>query len=698
MFPDKYGQEGKINLKSSLIEKLLEKSDVLVAVLVVTIVMMMIIPLKPGFLDVLITFNISFGLIILMVSMFNTDPLDFSVFPSLLLIMTLFRLALNISSTRLILLNANAGRVIATFGDFVVGGNPVVGFIIFLILVVIQFIVITKGAERVSEVGARFTLDAMPGKQMAIDADLNAGLINEDMARKRRQKIQDEADFYGAMDGASKFVKGDAVAGIIITIINIVGGLIIGMAQKHMSLGEATQLYTILTVGDGLVSQIPALLISTATGIVVTRSASEGSLGRDLAIQLFSKPKALGIVAIVLFGLGSIGLPRGPMYLLASFFGFLYFTFRKSSKSVEEEQAIEEEQEAEEIKKTENVVELLQIEKMELELGYGLIPLVDADQGGDLLDRIVMIRRQCALELGFIVPPIRIRDNMQLKPNAYAIKIKDMQLVAGELILDNYLAIGPGIENDEELPGVDTVEPAFNLPARWVDTSQKDKAEIKGYTVVDPPSVLATHLTTIVKVHAYELLGRQEVQNVIDFIKEQNSTVVEELIPDLMSIGDIQKVLSNLLKEQISIKDMLTILETLADYAKITRDNDVLTEYVRQALKRHISKQFADEGQKIYALTMDTLLEEKLRDSIQQTDFGSYIALDPEIAQPLIDRMIKQYEDLNNRGYNPVVLCAPVLRIYFKRLMERFIPNLVVLSYNEIEAGIDVEVIGMVSI
>ncbi|ABI68187.1 flagellar biosynthesis protein FlhA [Syntrophomonas wolfei] len=676
---------------------LFKHSDLMIAILVVSIVMMMIIPMKPVLLDILLSFNISFALIILMVSMFNTEPLEFSVFPSLLLVMTLFRLSLNVSSTRLVLLYAYAGEVIQSFGNFVVGGNPVVGMVIFLILVVIQFIVITKGAERVSEVAARFTLDAMPGKQMAIDADLNAGLIDEDTARSRRENIQREADFYGAMDGASKFVKGDAIAGIIIIIINIVGGFIIGMAQKGMSWDEALQVYTLLTVGDGLVTQIPALLISTATGIVVTRSASKLSLGQEMTTQLFAYPKAMGLAAVILLVLGSIGLPRLPMYSLAAFFGILYMLFRNSTGDLVDEERLEEVEEAEAIKKPENVVELLQVEKMEMELGYGLIPLVDAEQGGDLLERIVMIRRQCAVELGFVVPPIRIRDNMQLKPNNYVIKIKGSQIAAGELFLDHYLAMGPGIENDQELLGIDTIEPAFNLPARWIDTTAKDPAELKGYTVVDPPSVLATHLTSIIKTHAFELLGRQEIQNTISFIREQNSAVVEELIPDLMNIGDVQKVLANLLKEQVAIRDMVSILETLADYAKITKDTDVLTEYVRQALKRQISLQYAGEEGRLTVLTLDPSLEGILRDSVQQSDFGSYLAVDPDIAQKMVDKLSLYYEDLSNKGITPVLLCAPVLRLYLKRLLERFIPHLLVLSYNEIDAGISVEVIGMVS-
>lgn len=676
---------------------ILDHSDSFMAIIVITIVMMMIIPVNTDLLDILLTFNISFALVILMVALFNIDPLDFSVFPSLLLVMTLFRLSLNVSSTRLILLNAAAGDVIASFGQFVVGGNTVVGMVMFLILVVIQFIVITKGAERVSEVAARFTLDAMPGKQMAIDADLNAGLINEETARQRRQKIQDESSFYGAMDGASKFVKGDAIAGIIIVIINITAGLLIGMMQKGMPIGEAVQIYTILTVGDGLVTQIPALLISTATGIVVTRGSANTSMGKQAAAQLLGNAKSLGITALILLGLGSIGLPMIPMYSLALFFGLLYFVLRTAIHEEEEENVLEEQEEAEAIKKPENVVELLQVEKMEMELGYGLIPLVDAEQGGDLLDRIVMIRRQCAIELGFIVPPIRIRDNMQLKPNAYAIKIKGMDVADGELILDSYLAIGPDIDNDKELAGVDTVEPAFNLPARWVDISEKELAEAKGYTVVDPPSVVATHLTAVIKSHAFELLGRQEIQNIIDFIKENNKAVVEELIPDLMNIGDVQKILANLLKEQVTIRDMVTILETLADYSKITKDTDVLTEYVRQALKRHISRQYAGDNNRLSVLTIDPAMEEILRDAVQQSEFGSYLALDPGIAQSMIDKLQSQVERLNRNGSSPVLLSAPVLRIYLKRLLERFIPGLVVLSYNEIEPGVDIEVIGMVS-
>ena len=513
---------------------------------------------------------------------------------------------------------------------------------------------LSPGEQKESlKLAARFTLDAMPGKQMAIDADLNAGLINEDEARERRQKIQREADFYGAMDGASKFVKGDAIAGIIIVIINVVGGLIIGMAQRGMPAGEAVQVYTLLTVGDGLVTQIPALLMSTATGIVVTRSASQFNLGKELTLQVFSYPKALGLAAIILFILGTIGLPRTPMYALGAFFGALFILTRNAGKAEEEQELTEDVAEAEQIKRPENVMELLQVEKMEMELGYGLIPLVDVEQGGDLLDRIVMIRRQCAVELGFIVPPIRIRDNMQLKPNSYVVKIKGAEIASGELLLDHYLAIGPDIENDMDLIGVDTVEPAFGLPARWINTAQKDQAEMNGYTVVDPPSVLATHLTTVIKNHAFELLGRQEVQNMVDYIKEQNPAVVSDLIPDLINLSELQKVLSNLLREQVSIRDLTTILETLADYGRLTKDVDVLTEYVRQALRRQITRQYAGEDKKLQVLTLDPAVEDILRSSIQQSEFGSYLAVDPEVAQSLIDKVSRYHEDLIRRGTTP---------------------------------------------
>ncbi|MGE5417133.1 MAG: flagellar biosynthesis protein FlhA [Acidobacteriota bacterium] len=676
----------------------MSNTDIIAAVAIIAVVMMMIVPVPKPLLDIFLVFNISFALVILLVSIFTINPLEFSVFPSLLLVTTLMRLAMNVSATRLVLGEADAGNVIEAFGNFVAEGNMIVGFVIFLILVVIQFIVITRGAERVSEVAARFTLDAMPGKQMAIDADLNAGLINETDARTRRKDIQREADFYGAMDGASKFVKGDAIAGIIIIIINIVGGLIIGMVQRGMPWADASKTYTILTVGDGLVTQIPALLISTAVGIIVTRSASNANLGEELSTQLLAQPKVFAMATVVLVLLGMIGLPKLPLFIIAALFAAIYFYQSQVAPVVEEEEMVEDvSEEVEQIKKPENVMELLNVEKMEMELGYSLIPLVDSEQGGDLLDRIVMIRRQAAVDLGFIVPPIRIRDNMQLKPNMYMIKIKGLEVSRGELFLENYLAIGPGIEEDLEITGIDTLEPAFRLPARWIDTMDRERAENKGYTVVDPPSVVATHLTQVIKGHANELLGRQEVQNMVAYVKEQSPAVVDELVPDLLSVGDIQKVMANLLHEQVPVRDMVTILEALADYAKLTKDTDVLTEYVRQALKRHITRAYVNEENRLPVITLDPAFEEYLRDSVQQSDFGSYLAIDPNRAQLMVRKLNGHMEDMARQGYTPVVVCAPVLRIYFKKLIERFIPGLAVISYNEIEPDIEIDVIGMVS-
>jgi len=682
---------------TTVLNRMMSNSDVLVSVGVICVVMMMIIPIPKQVLDIFLTFNIGFALVILLVSMFIQSPLEFSVFPSLLLITTMLRLSMNVSATRLILGEADAGEVIHAFGSFVVKGDMVVGFVIFLILVVIQFIVITKGAERVSEVAARFTLDAMPGKQMAIDADLNAGMIEEKEARSRRRDIQREADFYGAMDGASKFVKGDAIAGIVIILINIIGGLIIGVLEKGFTLSEAAHRYTVLTVGDGLVTQIPALMISTAVGIVVTRSASDVNLGQEMTKQVMAHPRVLAIAAAVLVALGLIGLPKLPMFTMAGLLMTMALVYRRVTATAETTQPEETLEEVQEIRRPENVMELLHVEKMELEIGYSLIPLVDSDQGGDLLDRIIMIRRQSAVELGFIVPPIRIRDNMQLKPNQYVIKIKGLEVTRGELAVDCYLVIGPGIGEDIELHGTDTVEPAFKLPAKWVDIQEREIAEAKGYTVVDPPSVIATHLTQIIKERAHELLGRQEVQSMIDYIKEQNPAVVQELIPDLASVGDVQRVLCNLLQEQVPIRDMATILEALADYAKLTRDPDILTEYVRQALKRHISRKYVGDDNRISVITIDPALEEYLKESLQQSDFGSYLAIDPTRAQNMVGQINRYLEDMSARGQNVAILCAPILRIYLRKLLDKFVPGIVVVSYNEIETSVELDIVGMVS-
>lgn len=678
--------------------KILKYSDVIVAVAVITIVIMMIIPLPTLLLDLFLTLNITGAIIILMVAIYNVEPLQFSVFPSLLLITTLFRLSLNVSSTRLILLDGYAGEVIMAFGNFVVGGNAVVGFIVFAILIVIQFIVITKGAERVAEVAARFTLDAMPGKQMSIDADLNAGLITDTEARERRKNIQREADFYGAMDGASKFVKGDAIAAIIIIIINIVGGFVIGMIQRNMSITQALQTYTLLTVGEGLVNQIPALLISTATGIVVTRAASESNLGHDLANQLFNNQRVFFIAGGVLGLLATVpGLPGIPFFVLSALALVIGYALRNSAKA-EAESAVskQERRENEEVRKPENVIGLLQVDPMELEIGYSLIPLVDTSQGGDLLDRIVMIRRQCALELGLIVPTIRIRDNIQLKPNSYLIKLKGEEIAQGELLLDHYLAMNSGMAQDG-ISGIETVEPAFGLPALWIQEASREDAELAGYTVVDPVSVLATHLTETIKTNAADILGRQDVQTLVDNVKQNSPAVVEELIPNLLSVGEIQKVLANLLRERVSIRDMVSILEALADYAPLTKDPEMLTEYVRHRLARQISNQYT-QNNTLTCLTVDPQLENKISGAVQRTELGSYVALEPNLVQTIMTSLNNQLVKLVEQGYQPLVLVSPAVRPYVRKLLERTMPNIIVLSYAEIDAKVEVQALGMVRI
>ncbi|MFA7572577.1 MAG: flagellar biosynthesis protein FlhA [Lutispora sp.] len=671
--------------------------DIIVAIAVISIVLLIIIPIPTFLMDLLLTINISLSLIILIIAMYINEPLQFSIFPSLLLIATLFRLSLNISSTRLILGNADAGNVIEAFGNFVIGSNSIVGIIIFLIIVVIQFMVITKGAERVAEVAARFTLDAMPGKQMAIDADLNSGLISEGEAKDRRKKIQREADFYGAMDGASKFVKGDAIASIIITIINITAGFAIGMLQKGMEMSEAASIYTNLTVGDGLVSQIPALLISTATGIIVTRAASESNLGTDMIKQLFSQPKALYIASGVLGLLAFTGLPPLPNIILSGLLSFMGYTLQKTIKEAElDQEAKAQDHEVDEIRKPENVMSLLQVDPIELEFGYGILPLVDANQGGDLLDRLVMIRRQCALDLGIVVPIIRLRDNIQLKPNEYVIKIKGTDVASGEIMFDNYLAMNPGTA-EGDLEGIKTIEPAFGLPAVWINESQKEKAEMMGFTVVDPPSIIATHLTEIIKNHSSELLGRQDVQKLLDNIKDTYPALVDEVLPKILSLGEIHKVLTNLLKENISIRDLVTIMESLADYGVITKDTDMLTEYVRQAMSRAITKRFIN-GKKAKVITLNQELEQTIIDSVQQTDYGSYISIDPGITQRIAANLMKEVQKLMSIGEQPLILTSPMVRMYFRRIAEGVAPGLIVLSYNELDPSIEVQSIGMVNI
>ncbi|WAM36792.1 flagellar biosynthesis protein FlhA [Caldicellulosiruptor acetigenus] len=670
------------------------------SVFAIVIVLSMILPIPPSLLDVLIAINLSLALVIFLNSINIKEALDFSVFPSLLLFTTLLRLALNISTTRQILTGQGENvRIVYTFGNFVIGSNIVVGVIIFFIIIIIQFIVITRGAERVSEVAARFTLDAMPGKQMAVDADLNAGIITEEEARERRKKIQKEADFYGAMDGASKFVKGDAIAAILITFINALGGLIIGVAMRGEDVTEAIQKYLLLSVGDGIAAQIPALLISTATGIVVTKAADESKLSESLIKQLFEfHPKVLYTVGGILAALALIPtMPKLSLFFLSGAMfamGFRMDSSLKKIESIEEKQV--EQKEVEELKKPENVVNLLYVDPIEVEFGYGIIPLADKDQGGDLLERVVMIRRQLALELGIIVPTIRLRDNMALRPYEYRINIKGVEVARAELMSDSLLAINPGFVT-EQIEGIPTKEPAFGLDALWISSSMKERAEMAGYTVVDLPSVIATHLTEIIRRHAHELLTRQDVQKLIDNVKETNPVLVDELIPKLMTVGEVQKVLANLLKERISIRDMVTILETLADWAPTTKDTDVLTEYVRQAMARYITKKYVS-GNVLEAVTLSPEVEEMIMNSIQKTEQGSFLNLPPDYVQKLINNLSNILEKLLSTSAQPIVICSPIVRIYFRRLIENIFPDVVVLSYNEILPNVQIKTVGMVEV
>lgn len=667
---------------------------------VVLIIVMLVIPLPSWLLSILIMINISLALLVLLVSMNMKEPLELSVFPSLLLVLTLFRLGLNVSTTRSILGTGEAGGVVETFGHFVIGGNPLVGFVVFIILIIIQFIVITKGAERVSEVAARFTLDAMPGKQMSIDADLNAGMISEKQAIDRREKIQREADFYGAMDGASKFVKGDAIAGIVITLINILFGIIIGMLQMGMSITEASQTFTLLTVGDGLVSQIPALMISTATGIIVTRAASTGNLSEDITRQLFAFPVMLYVTGGTIAALGLItpinDVITMPIAILLGVGG--YYLSRAKNQAVREEMApTEEELEDNEMKSPESVVNLLSVDPIEFEFGYALIPLADTNQGGDLLDRIVMIRRQLALELGLVIPVVRIRDNIQLQPNEYCLKIKGNEVARGELLLDHYLAISPGMD-DDLIEGIDTLEPAFKMPAKWISESVKEQAELFGYTVVDPPSVVSTHITEVIKSYAHELIGRQETKQLIDHTKETYPILIEEVTPNPLSVGDIQRVLAKLLKESVSIRNLPIIFEVLADYGKMTSDTDLLTEYVRQGLARQITSQYTVQEGLLRVLTLSGKVEKTMAEAVQQTEHGNYLSLDPNVSQAIVESIAKQTETLSFQEQSPIVLCSPAVRMYVRQITERYFPHMAVLSYNELETNVEVQSVGVVDI
>ena len=677
-----------------------EKFDTIVAFGLIGIVLMIIIPLPPFILDILLAVNITVSVMIMLLTMFTTEVLQFSVFPTLLLITTLFRLALNISSTRLILSEAYAGQIIEAFGSFVIGGNYVVGIIIFLIIIIIQFVVITNGAGRVSEVSARFTLDAMPGKQMSIDADLNAGLIDESDARDRRRKLQMEADFYGAMDGASKFVKGDAIAGIIITVINILGGIIIGVVMLNMDISKAATTYIRLTVGDGLVGQIPALLISTASGILVTRSGTDENLGSALTRQLTGFPVVMALASAVLFFLAIIpGLPTVPFLTLSIGAGVgAYFLYKDEKEKVihqiETEQAeiIETEK-----KEPENVMNLISVEPMEVEIGYGLIPLADEASGGDLLQRIASVRRQCAIEMGIVVQPIRIRDNLQLKTNEYVVKIRGTIIAYSELMPNMLLCMDPTNEN-LDMPGIKTIEPTFGLPAVWINKDQREEAEIKGLTVVDPTTVMVTHLTETIKAHSYELLGRQEVKLIIDSVRERYSAVVEELIPDLMTIGELQKVLQNLLREKISIKDMVTILESLADNSRNTKDIEVLTEYVRFALGRSICNQFVDENRSITVATLDPRVEDIIGNNLQKSIQGTFPAVDPDTTGQILNSIRYVLDTVYFHENQPVILVSPKIRPAFRRLIEMVYPNIAVISLNEIPNDVEIRTEGVVTI
>lgn len=678
---------------ASLLSRAFQFSDLYVIVAVVLVVVMMVLPLPPALLDLLIALNISLSLLLILLTMNVVEPLEISAFPSIVLIMTLFRVALNISSTRLILLTGNPGKIITAFGQFVVGGNYVVGFVIFLILVIVQFLVITRGSERVAEVAARFTLDAMPGKQMSIDADLNSGLITEAEARARRRAVEREADFYGSMDGASKFVKGDAIASIIITLINLIGGFAVGVGQKGLDISQALTRYTLLSVGDGLVSQIPALLISTATGIIITRAASEHNLGQELTQQMLSNRKVLFTAAGIIAVFAAVpGLPTLPFLVIAGICGSLGYFTGPAAPTTEEMEKAEEQAVAEEARSPEKLVSLLQVDPIELEIGYGLIPLVDTAQGGDMLDRISMIRRQCALELGLIVPVIRIRDNLQLPPGAYVIKIKGIQAARGELMTNHYLAMDAGGVT-EKVEGIPTTEPAFGLDALWISAGMREKAEYAGYTVVDAPTVLATHLTEVIRSHAPELLGRQETKTLIDGLRENYSAVIDELIPNLMTLGEVQKVLQNLLREGVPIRNLVTILETLADTAPLTKDTDFLTEYVREALGRQITMMYL-ENDVLHVLTLAPEWEDAISSVIDYTEHGMTASLDPRLLQSLYVQLGRALEE--HPLPHPIILVAPQIRAALKHLTQRAIPKLVVLSYNEIAPDIEVQAHGVV--
>ncbi len=680
----------------------LDASTILTAVGVISIIMIMIFPLPTLLLDVLLSLSFTFSIIILLTSLYLTNPLDFSTYPSLLLLTTLYRLSLNIASTRLILLHGNegpsaAGQVIQSFGLFLVSGNYLVGFIIFLILVIINFVVITKGSGRIAEVAARFTLDAMPGKQMSIDADLNAGVIDEKEARKRRAKIAREADFYGAMDGASKFVRGEAIAGIIIILVNIGGGLIVGVLQQNLPFLTALQTYTLLTVGDALVSQIPALINSTAAGLIVSRAASDTSMGKEITRQFRGQPQAIGLAATIILVLGLVpGLPHLPFILLASMMGGLTYFISREQKKVQQKE-IQESQKAAPPPPPEQVETLLSLDRMELEVGYGLIPIVDEEQNGDLLNRIRNIRRQFATELGIIIPPIRVRDNLQLKPGEYRILVKGNEVAKGEMMPGYVMALDPGGVK-VTLDGLPTQEPVFHLPAIWVQEKRKEEAQFAGYTVVDIPTIIATNLNEVIRLHAAELLSRQDVQKLLDRLAQSYPKVVEELVPSVLPLGLVQKVLQNLLRERVSIRDLLTILETMADYTSVTKDPDILTEYVRQRLARSIVKPLEAPDGILPLITLDQKIEDILREGIQRTEHGAFLSIDPNLAQRILNSISQTLEKVGHLNLQPVLLCSPTIRRHLKKLLDRFLPQVVVLSHNELTTQSKIKSLGVVTL
>ena len=679
-----------------------KKSELVLPIFLVVVIVVMVLPVPTFFLDVLLTMSITLSLLVLLVALYSDQPLDFSSFPTMLLIATLFRLSINIASTRLILLHGNegpdaAGNVIQAFGNFVVGGNYVVGIIVFIVLVVINFVVITKGATRIAEVSARFTLDAMPGKQMSIDADLNAGLIDEEGARARRKKIENQADFYGSMDGAAKFVRGDAIAGIIITLVNIIGGFIIGVLQMKMDVATAAGNYTILSVGDGLVSQIPALIVSTAAGIVVTRASNDSSLSGEIAFQLFGNSKVMFSTAAILFFFAIVpGLPMLPFLILAVVIGLIGLQNRTRDQKLVAAQV--EEEEAPQIPdEAETIESLLTQDIVELEVGYGLIGLVDADQGGDLLDKVRAIRRQWAQGVGIVIPPIHIRDNLQLKPGQYRILIKGVEVGSTELSYDRFLAMDPGTV-DKKIDGIPTKEPTFGLPALWIRKSDREAAQFAGYTVVDVATVITTHLNEIFRRYAHELLTRQDVQQLLDSLAKKYPKVVEELVPNLLSLGKVQKVLSNLLREEIGVKDLLTIVETLADYAPLSKDPDLLTEYVRQSISRTITEKYITPDGSIPVVTLDPQLETLLTDSLNQTQQGTYLAVDPDVAQKVISSIEKVLEKFERISKQPTILCSPIIRGHLRRFLEKFVPNIAALSHNEIDPKAKIYSVGTIGI